>query len=319
MPSNTGLYGDSDSDSISDELSPTDGYFNGRDHPQDVLIPDPSQASSESDKAREAREDAETSRASDASAAPRRDSSQHNPRSIPSRGRFNPVFEDEAHTETTPLLRPAPPAYSPPASGSTFGTPGSRSSASGNDNRSSIHNMGRPQIFLPNDGPQDLGGDPLLDGNWRRDNEGWMSQWWKWITNVIRAGTKYIVIAIALVIGIGFILSAVRPIWNHNVSISPPYLSQYHQLTLARIQAKNPSRLSPATISSLVMGLHHVTTESIPAVQALPSQILQISLCFSSSAARPMLEDHRGLMSRLQEKSTCDLQPNHLTLPFVST
>ena len=286
MPSSTGLYDNSDNNSLSDELSPTDGYFNGRDHPQDVLIPDPSQASSESDKAREAREDAETSRASDASAARRRDSSQHSPRSIPSRGRFNPVFEDEAHTETTPLLRPAPPAYSPPASGSTFGTPGYRSSASGNDNRSSIHNMGRPQIFLPNDGPQDLGGDPLLGGRWRRDGEGWMSQWWKWITNIIRAGTKYIVIAIALVIGIGFILSAVRPIWNHNVSISLSYLSRQHQLTLARIQAQNLSCLSPATISSLVMDLRHVLAESIRAVQALPSRILQSSPCYNLSAAR---------------------------------
>ena len=317
MPSNTGLYSDSDNESLSAELSPTDGYFNGRDHPQDVLIPDPSQASSESDKAREAREEAETSRARDASTSPRRDS-QYSPRSIPSRARFNPVFEDEGYTETTPLLRSAPPAYSPPASGSTFGTPGSRSSASGNDNRSSIHNMDRPQIFLPTGGPQDLGGDPLLGGSRRKDDDGWMSQWWKRVMNVIRAGTKYIVIAIALIVGLGFILTAVRPTWNHKVSIFPSYLPQHHQLTLVRIQAQNLSRLSPGTISSLVTDLHHVLPESIPAAQALPFQILQISNCYSSSAARPRLEDRHGLRSKLLETSTYG-QLRSLTWPSVST
>jgi hypothetical protein len=44
MPYADNLYSadDSDVESFSDELSPTDGYFSNRDHPQDVMVPDPS-------------------------------------------------------------------------------------------------------------------------------------------------------------------------------------------------------------------------------------------------------------------------------------
>lgn len=43
MPHSDNLHSadDSDTESFSDELSPTDGYFSNRAHPQDVMVPDP--------------------------------------------------------------------------------------------------------------------------------------------------------------------------------------------------------------------------------------------------------------------------------------
>ena len=65
MPDNASLYDDdSDHESVRNELSPTDGYFNERHtQPQDVLVPDPSQSNSSNDKEREAREQLAASRA----------------------------------------------------------------------------------------------------------------------------------------------------------------------------------------------------------------------------------------------------------------
>jgi hypothetical protein len=47
---------DSDAESFSNELSPTDGYFTNRDHRQNVMVPDPS-LENQSLKAQEAREE----------------------------------------------------------------------------------------------------------------------------------------------------------------------------------------------------------------------------------------------------------------------
>ena len=270
MPSNTGLYGDSDDESLSEELSPTDGYFNGRNHPQDVLIPDPSQALSDSnsDKAQEARQEGEASRASEAGAASRRQS-QHSPPSTPSsRRRIDPVFEDEAVTEATPLLPSAPPTYSAATSDRPFARSGSRSSASENSRPAPHSNMGRPEIFLPSSNqPQDLGGDPLLAENWRRE-EGWKRQLWNRITNNTYSIAKFLIILVSLIIGIGFILDTFLLDRNHHVSIlNFPCLFLAASLTLSRIQPRLRSFPSQVSILLQVTGLHRVlqVTLAVPA------------------------------------------------------
>lgn len=60
MPRSDNLYSadDSDAESFSDELSPTDGYFTNRAHPQDVMVRDPTTESRNS-KAEEARAEAQ--------------------------------------------------------------------------------------------------------------------------------------------------------------------------------------------------------------------------------------------------------------------
>ncbi|KAI9749881.1 MAG: hypothetical protein M4579_006701 [Chaenotheca gracillima] len=90
---------ESDNESLSDHLSPSDGYFTQRDHPQDMMVPDPSleESQRQSNKASMAREQTEQGRTSHSD------------------------MEPEA-SESSPLLRfdqnQAPPAYSPPAPGS---------------------------------------------------------------------------------------------------------------------------------------------------------------------------------------------------------
>lgn len=58
--SNTGLYEDSDHDSLYEE-SPTDGYFDRRPHPQESFVDDPSARLEEEAKAREAAEERQRS------------------------------------------------------------------------------------------------------------------------------------------------------------------------------------------------------------------------------------------------------------------
>jgi hypothetical protein len=64
MPYADNLYSaDSDDESFSDELSPTDGYFSQREHPQDIMVPNPApESNSSSDsKSQEASRDFELS------------------------------------------------------------------------------------------------------------------------------------------------------------------------------------------------------------------------------------------------------------------
>ena len=119
MPSHTdpnGLYEDSDAESFSNELSPTDGYFNSRqNHPPDVLVPDPSQST---DKAAEAEEESGVSHLSESNSPQRRQSHLTLHSSYYNR-RYNSEFdEDEPHTERTPLIpQSAPPTYSAATNG----------------------------------------------------------------------------------------------------------------------------------------------------------------------------------------------------------
>jgi hypothetical protein len=137
MPYADNLYSadDSDVESFSNELSPTDGYFSNRNHPQDVMVPDPSIETGPNTadaKAREAREEAAAS--SENQAASRRASSElpassplrvaaptssnHSPSSPTAYTPRSPTSshsrQDDLYSETSPLLHSTapPPAYS---------------------------------------------------------------------------------------------------------------------------------------------------------------------------------------------------------------
>ena len=121
MPSGadpSGLYENSDAESLSDELSPTDGYFNSRqNNTPNILVHDPSQ---NMDKAAEAQEEREGRRTSESHSTHRRQS-YHVPQSSIFSRRYDPEFEgEESHTEHTPLIpQSAPPTYSAATNGSS--------------------------------------------------------------------------------------------------------------------------------------------------------------------------------------------------------
>jgi hypothetical protein len=138
MPYADNLYSadDSDVESFSNELSPTDGYFANRDHPQDVLVPDPSLETGPNtaeSKAREAREVAAASsenHTASRSASPEVPASSllhvaapasftiYSPSSTTAYTPRSPTSshrrEDDLYSETSPLLHTTapPPAYS---------------------------------------------------------------------------------------------------------------------------------------------------------------------------------------------------------------
>ena len=209
MASSTGLYDDSDRESMSNALSPTDGYFNERhSQPQDVLVPDPSQ-SARADKEREVREEIEASRAQERSSEPSRAVPQHtrnhsafSPPTTPSRRHLDLGFEEDSHNEASPLLHSAPPAYSPPTSRSPHqhSRSGSQASAGG------YNTMGRPELFPSRSEPEDLGGQSLLASAPRQD--GWLDRIGDWVHGNTNKIAKYVLIILALILGIGFIVDA---------------------------------------------------------------------------------------------------------------
>ncbi|MCJ1478262.1 hypothetical protein MMC13_006939 [Lambiella insularis] len=178
MPSDTGLYEDSYDEPLANELSPTDGYFNQRpNHPQDILVPNPTQEFSEADKAREARQDHQSVEPAAASRSQSQLATPPTPtRFVSSRRRVDPVFEEDTGTETTPLLPPAPPTYFAATAGSSYDLPRSGSqSGSGNINERQYRTMNRRDIFLPDGEPTDLSGGrvPLSarqpEPEWKRE------------------------------------------------------------------------------------------------------------------------------------------------------
>lgn len=221
MASNSGLYEDSDDESWTDELSPTDGYFAQRpSHPQDVLVPDALQNSADANKASEAREERETSAASEASATLRRES-QATPHSASSRRRLDPDFEDETTTEVTQLVPSAPPAYSVATAGRHYNYPpesNTRGRAGTTPNRG-YYTMGRSPIFLPDGHPTDFGETPLLSDidheipAWKRRARSCLPRSW-------RSCAIFTVIFVALLIGVGFIASVLSSIQYKHVSLS---------------------------------------------------------------------------------------------------
>lgn len=211
MPRNSGLYEDSDNESMMNELSPTDGYFNRRpSHPQDLLVADPSQSSADSEKGREVRE--ETRRAhqeTEATATPRREF-QHPSQSTSSRRSLNPTSEDQLYTEHSSLISSAPPAYSAATAGSTYQTPLPGNRRDSEVGGSGYSTMGRQEIFLPIVQPEDLGGRSYgVPGG--SDGDGWAKGARRFMK------VKYFIILIALLIGAGFITAAILNVVDHGV------------------------------------------------------------------------------------------------------
>lgn len=132
MPFADDLYSadDSDVESFSEELSPTDGYFSPRNLPHNVMVLDPSlQEGAVESKAREAQRESEASQAGHFAGSDvvsqtistsepfRYSSTAYSPTSTSSNAfhpQLSPPFRrDESYTEASSLLHPAPPpAYS---------------------------------------------------------------------------------------------------------------------------------------------------------------------------------------------------------------
>ena len=219
MASQSGQYDDSDHESLSNELSPTDGYFNERHtQPQRMMVLDPSQHNARTENERDARDKAHATSSShhygpEASRLPSRHSralSEVSPRSMPTRGSLDPEFDEEAQNEGTPLLPPAPLAYSPPDSDSPFRT----SRTFGWPTRSEYSTMGGSRPFLLNRAPEDLGGrEPLLGGP-PRDNR-WRNRTWEWLCENTNRIAKGLLIFLALAMGVVFIVNVALSIKTH--------------------------------------------------------------------------------------------------------
>jgi hypothetical protein len=113
-PYSDNLYSadDSDVESFSDELSPSDGYFGGRQHPQEMMIPDPSlqqDASTAEAKAQEAREEAEANLS--------RQNGENSTSELPGSSGFNHQRSGPSPTANESPSRPyqlsSPPSHSP--------------------------------------------------------------------------------------------------------------------------------------------------------------------------------------------------------------
>ena len=206
---------ESDHESVRNALSPTDGYFNeGHSHPQDVLVADPSQASSISNKEQEAREGLEASRAEASQAQAAESSTQNLAQGRATQPSLQPPIVDPAASdhstssnpaasERTPLIPQAPPAYSPPSPGSPY------HSGAGNDPQTSnggYSTMGRQEVFFPNRDPEDLGGqEPLLGGEGRQNRQ--RTGWREWLHEKQNKILKSILLLLAILACIGFVVN----------------------------------------------------------------------------------------------------------------
>lgn len=226
--SSNALYEVSDDESWSNELSPTDGYFSQRtSHPQDMLVPDPSQNSDPTNKAREAHQESEANATSEARATLRRQS-QATHHSTPSRGRLDPGFEDGNHTDLSPLIPLAPPAYSAAPADCQYNSPQSYAQGrAGIAANRRYHTMGRSPIFLPDGHPIDFGEVPLLADT---DHEGpaWKRRARSCLPQSRRSCAIATVIFIALLTGVGFFLTALPSFRFGRVSLLIPPSSATH-------------------------------------------------------------------------------------------
>ncbi|MCJ1397991.1 hypothetical protein MMC11_001187 [Xylographa trunciseda] len=216
MPSGTGLYEDSDDESLSNELSPTNGYFNQRpNHPQDVLVPDPSQNTAEANKAREAEQEQDANTAPGGTAASRGPSHFSTP-SLSTRRRLDPHYEEDSHTYHSPLLPSAPPTYSAATAGNPSYPPRSSSYASaGTRNNSQYNTMGGREVFLSDGSPEDLGGSPLL-GLSDREEPAWTKRGRGCFPKDLRSVIKILIGLAALAIAIGIIANMATVLGHHN-------------------------------------------------------------------------------------------------------
>lgn len=268
---------DDDVESLSEQLSPTDGYFNnGRSPivPPNLMIPDPNQqGAAEASKAREAREEVERERVRErqghatsgvgrggtgggngasntvaASGEERRISHAPQPSFSLGRRRFGVDEDDDdaddhgSYTERTPLLNqaPLPPTNAPPPAYS-YATAGSAPYRS--PTMASFHNRsmsqasrdsgyntmsGRQELFSGNRSPQDLwereeeGGDP--DDWWwgfRKDVSGWRG----WVRRMCKP--QSLIIAIVVLIGVGFLASVIMNITKAIVCFIPLIIRRF--------------------------------------------------------------------------------------------
>ncbi|MCJ1382572.1 hypothetical protein MMC17_005685 [Xylographa soralifera] len=222
MPSGTGLYEDSDDESLSNELSPTNGYFNQRpNHPQDVLVPDPSQNTAEANKAREAEQEQGTNSAPENTIAPRRPSHFSTP-SISTRRRLDPDFEEDFHTEHSPLIPSGPPTYSAATAGHSYPSPRSNSYASaGARNNRQYNTMDGREVFLYERPPEDLGGAPLI-GLTDREEPAWKKRGRGYFPKDLRSVIKVLIGLAALAVAIGIIANMVTVSGHHNDEATNP-------------------------------------------------------------------------------------------------
>ncbi|MCJ1287521.1 hypothetical protein MMC26_006873 [Xylographa opegraphella] len=222
MPSGRGLYEESDDESLSNELSPTNGYFNQRpNHPQDVLVPDPSQNTAEANKAREAEQEQEVNSALEGASALKRPSHSSTP-STSTRRRPDPDFEEDIHTEHSSLLPSAPPTYSAATAGYTYHPPRSSSYGSATSRNNSQYNtMHGREVFLSEGRPEDLGGAPLL-GPSDRAEPVWRKRGRGCFPNNLRSVIKVLIGLAALVIAIGIIANMITGFGHHNEEIANP-------------------------------------------------------------------------------------------------
>ncbi|MCJ1417946.1 hypothetical protein MMC32_004291 [Xylographa parallela] len=222
MPSGTGLYEDSDDESLSNELSPTNGYFNQRpNHPQDVLMPDPSQNTAEGNKAREAEQEQDTKSAPQDTTAPSRPSHFSTP-STSTRRRLDPEFEEDIRTEHSPLLPSAPPTYSAAIAGYAYHPPRSSSYANataGNNNQ--YNTMNGRELFSSDGPPEDLGGSPLL-GPFHREEPAWKKRGRGCCPNNLRSVIKVLIGLAGLVVAVGLIANMVTVLGHHNDEVTNP-------------------------------------------------------------------------------------------------
>ncbi|MCJ1412642.1 hypothetical protein MMC19_006739 [Ptychographa xylographoides] len=225
MPSGTGMYEDSDDENFSHELSPTDGYFNQRpSHPQDLHVPDPSQTTSETDKAREAqqeREGADREGSTEHGTFASRRQSHNTSHSTSSRRRLDPEFEEETQTEHSPLIPAAPPTYSAATANRPYTPPRSDSLVGeyGRSNRQ-YDTMGRQEIFLPEGDPTSIG-EASLPARAGGDGRTWKKKAHGCLPNTFRSCCKVMIVLIALMIGMAFVVNAIATIHGHRGSTTP--------------------------------------------------------------------------------------------------
>jgi len=236
MPYADNLYSADDSDvesnaeSFSDELSPSDGYFNGHSASlQNVMVPDPSLAagSTAESKAQEARAEAEAntdpqSPPSPTVASPRHPPSslhrsltpatshQSNPTSPTSRSISSPTFShrrnDDLYSENTPLLHSPHPLAPPPTyTAATSGPHSPPLSQTFNRNYRTISDHQLEEGRAPSREPESMGRPMDFDEReplWPKPLIVSPPAWAK-LRNLL-------IILLVLGLGIGFIVTAVK-------------------------------------------------------------------------------------------------------------
>ena len=214
-----GLYEDSDTESLSNELSPTDGYFNSRrNYPTNILVPDPSL---ETDKAAEVREENEATRRSEASSAHRRQS-QRTAWSSYSRPNVSPTQEEgEPHTEHSPLIpQSAPPAYSAATAGRSYQSivPTNNSNHVG---QAGLYNtIGGQGISSSSTEPEDMGGQPDSAHAQQRRVDKWKKRSRQCIHKSLKLMCMCFLVLVLLLIGVGFVTEAFTSVHHKGVGKS---------------------------------------------------------------------------------------------------